>query len=133
MLDETPDAPSIDSTEPVPPNNFLSFHLTLARRWMASAGGLSAFGFEGYLPTALGRMGETRNMAAWSILLALHLLVEEQKLNILSSEYSSPGQTDLKALLHQFSKWLGWHRYAAIYALGVQAEPPSADDLCMLA
>ncbi|KAK4244968.1 hypothetical protein C7999DRAFT_16812 [Corynascus novoguineensis] len=129
MLDETPDAPSVVSTESVLPNNFLSFHLTLAKRWMASAGGLSAFGFEGYLPTALGRMGEPRNMAAWSILLALHLLVEEQKLNVLSSEYSSPGQTDLKALLHQLSKWLGWHRYAAFYALGVQAEPASADDL----
>jgi anaphase-promoting complex subunit 1 len=129
LLDDPPDAATAASAEPLPSSSFVPFHVTLAKRWMASAGGLSAFGFEGYLPTALNKTGEPRNMAAWSMLLALHLLVEEQKLNVLTSEHSSPGQTDLKALIHQLARWLGWHRYEAVYALGAQAEPASGDDL----
>ncbi|KAL2187833.1 hypothetical protein L209DRAFT_753981 [Thermothelomyces heterothallicus CBS 203.75] len=129
LLDESPEAPGTISAEPTASSDFVLFHIHLARRWMASTSGLSAFGFEGYLPTALSRTGEPRNTAAWSIMLALHLYVEEQKLNILSSEYLSPGQTDLKALLHQLAKWLGWHRYVALYALGAQAEPTPANDL----
>ena len=121
------------SGEARPSGDFISFHVSLAKRWMSSAGGLSAFGFEGYLPTALNRAGEPRNLAAWSILLALHLLVEEQKLDILSSEESSPGQNDLNAILHQLAKWLGWKHYEALYALGMQAEPPSTHDLGRLA
>ncbi|KAK4141020.1 uncharacterized protein C8A04DRAFT_31456 [Dichotomopilus funicola] len=119
------DGPSSINSAPGPSRDFISLHVALAKKWMASTGGLAAFGFEGYLPTALNRIGEPRNMAAWSMLLALHLLCEEQKLSILTPEFSSPGQTDLKALLHQLAKLVGWHRYAAIYALGEQAEPIS--------
>lgn len=131
LLDSPSDARNTVNGESWPSGNFISFHVTLAKRWMASASGISAFGFEGYLPTALNRAGEPRNMSAWSILLALHLLVEEHKLSILSSEDLSPGQTDLKALLHQLAKWLGWHRYQAVYALGEQAESSSVHDLGM--
>lgn len=128
-LDDLSEMSSAAGTKSWPSSSFVAFHVTLAKRWMASPVGLSAFGFDGYLPTALNRTGEPRNMAAWSILLALHLLVEEQKLNVLASEHSSPGQADTKALLHQLARWLGWHRYAAVYALGAQAEPDFADDL----
>ncbi len=114
-----------------PAGNFIPFHVALAKRWMASAGGLAAFGFEGYLPTALNRTGEPRNVAAWSLFLALHLLVEEQKLNILAPEHSSPGQNDLKAILWQISRWLGWKRYEELYALSLPAEPSSTLDLGM--
>jgi anaphase-promoting complex subunit 1 len=129
LLDGPPDARSAINAESWPSGNFIPFHVALAKRWMASSSGISAFGFEGYLPTALNRAGEPRNMSAWSMLLALHLLVEECKLNILSPEDLSPGQTDLKALLHQLTKWLGWHRYEAIYALGAQAELSPGHDL----
>ncbi|KXX73439.1 Negative regulator of mitosis [Madurella mycetomatis] len=108
--------------------DFISIHVGLAKRWMASAGGLLALGFEGYLPTALNRLGSGREIAAWSMALALHLLVEEQKLNILSSEDTSPGQTDLKAVLYQVSRWLGWKRYEAMYALGMQADFATTHD-----
>ncbi|KAL2130934.1 hypothetical protein VTI74DRAFT_5739 [Chaetomium olivicolor] len=128
LLDAPLDAPA-HSEEPWPMRNFIPFHVGLAKRWMTSSGGLSAFGFEGYLPTALNRIGNPRDMAAWSILLALHLFVEEQKLNILSSEDSSPGQGDLKMLLYQLARWCGWQRYEAFYALSMQAEPNSAHDL----
>ncbi|KAL2262989.1 hypothetical protein VTK26DRAFT_8718 [Humicola hyalothermophila] len=112
-----------------PSSSFMSVHVNLAKKWMASSGGLSAFGFEGYLPTALNRIGSPRETAAWSMLLALHLLVEEQKLNILASENTSPGISDVTAVLWQLSRWLGWHRYEAMYALGTQADLGTAHDL----
>ena len=127
----TPGNAGSSEREAWPSGNFIPFHVALAKRWMASAGGLSAFGFEGYLPTALNRTGEPRNVAAWSLFIALHLLVEEQKLNILASEHSSPGQNDLKAVLWQISRWLGWKRYEELYALGLPAEPSSTLDLGM--
>jgi len=130
---EVSDPSDVQGGEAWSESSFIPYHVALAKRWMGSAGGLSAFGFEGYLPTALNRTGEPRNMAAWSLILALHLLVEEQKLNILSSEDSSPSQNDLNALLHQLSGWLGWKQYEATYALGMQADPPSTHDLSMLA
>jgi anaphase-promoting complex subunit 1 len=119
--------------EAPPSGEFMPFHISLAKRWMGSAGGVLAFGFEGYLPTALNRAGEPRNMAACSMLLALHLLVEEQKLNILCSEESSPGQNDLKAILCQLASWAGWKQYEDLYVLSMQAEPPSTHDLGMFA
>ncbi|KAL2266823.1 hypothetical protein VTJ83DRAFT_6175 [Remersonia thermophila] len=108
---------------------FIASHVALAKRWMASASGLAAFGFEGYLPTALNRSGEPRNMAAWSMLLALHLLVEEEKLDITCPGDASPGPTDLKALLYQLVKWLKWPRYEAVYSLEAPVEPPVAQKL----
>ncbi|KAK4120531.1 hypothetical protein N657DRAFT_156730 [Parathielavia appendiculata] len=125
-----PPKPQIE--ESWPSGDFISVHVTLAKQWMASPGGLSAFGFDGYLPTALNRPGESRNAAAWSILLALHLLAEEQKLNVLFPEDSSPGPSDLKTVLHQLSRWLGWKKYEAVYDLGMQAQSISAYELAPL-
>jgi anaphase-promoting complex subunit 1 len=133
LLDsESTDTPNNESGASWNPSGFISVHIRLAKRWMASAGGLSAFGFDGYLPTALNRNGKPREAAAWSMLLALHLLAEEQKLNVLSSEVSSPGQTDLTAVLCQLSRWLGWRRYEAMYALGTE-DLGAAHDLGILA
>ncbi|KAK4101235.1 hypothetical protein N658DRAFT_486268 [Parathielavia hyrcaniae] len=117
--------------EPGPCIDFIPVHVTLAKRWMASPAGLSAFGFDGYLPTALNRPSESRNAAAWSILLALHLMAEEQKLNVLFPEDSSPGPSDLKAVLHQLSGWVGWTKYEALYGLGMQSS--SANEFAPLA
>jgi anaphase-promoting complex subunit 1 len=110
-------------------DGFIAFHVSLAKRWMASAGGIAAFGFEGYLPTALNRCGEPRNTAAWSMLLSLHLLAEEGKLNISSAEVVSPGPKDLKAVLYQLVKWLRWRRYEAVYSLETQFEPSAIEEL----
>ncbi|KAK3997833.1 hypothetical protein QBC44DRAFT_354332 [Cladorrhinum sp. PSN332] len=102
--------------------SFLSIHVKLAQKWMSSPSGVAAFDFNGYLPTALNRGSSGREMAASSIMMALHLLVEEQKLNILSPEEASPGQSDLRAVLCQLARWLGWKEYEAIYGMGMQAE-----------
>jgi anaphase-promoting complex subunit 1 len=134
LLDSgTSDTPNTQVEEIWPSAGFIPAHVTLAKRWMASPAGVSAFGFDGYLPTALNRPGESRNTAAWSILLALHLLGEEQKLTVLVPEDSSPGPSDLNAVLCQLSRWLGWKKYEALYSWGMQAESASAHDLGMSA
>ncbi|KAK3688993.1 putative APC1 protein [Podospora appendiculata] len=107
--------------------SLMDIHIGLAKRYMASVHGLSALGSHGYLPTALGRDQESRNMAAWSMMLALHLLAEEQRLSILSPEDLALGQGDLRRLLCQLARWLRWQRYETIYALGMQTELDTRD------
>ncbi|KAK0725562.1 hypothetical protein B0H67DRAFT_607790 [Lasiosphaeris hirsuta] len=113
-------------------SNFISVHVDLARRYMASAEGVSAFGTEGFLPTALNKDQESRNMAAWGMILALHLLLEEQRLTILSPEASSPGPSDLRAVIFHIARWLQWPKFEAVYGLGMQAEPESDQDSVVL-
>ncbi|KAK4226282.1 hypothetical protein QBC38DRAFT_480858 [Podospora fimiseda] len=109
--------------EGLPPTpSFLSLHIKLAQKWISSPSGLTAFDFNGYLPTALNRGTAGREMTASSLMMALHLLVEEQKLNILSPEEVSPGQSDLRAVLCLLARWLGWSEYESIYGMGMQAE-----------
>jgi anaphase-promoting complex subunit 1 len=105
-------------------NDFVSVHVRLAKQFLTSTTGQAAFGPQGYLATASGRSPETQRSTAWSIVMALHLLLEEQKLNIMSAEGLSPGPTDLRAILAQITRWLGWRKYAALYDLDLQAELP---------
>lgn len=121
-------APVTAESGPRPPS-FLAIHIELAQKWMASSGGVLAFGFDGYLPTALGRGSPGRSNAAWSMMMALHLFLEEQKLNILSPEDTIHGQVDLRTALCQVSRWLGWQRHEAIYALGIDVDLESVHDL----
>ncbi|KAK4195518.1 hypothetical protein QBC40DRAFT_19851 [Triangularia verruculosa] len=121
-------APVTPETGPHPPT-FLALHIELAQRWMASSGGVLAFGFDGYLPTALGRGSPGRNNAAWSMMIALHVLLEEQKLNILSPKETTHGQGDLTMVLCQISRWLGWQKYEEIYALEMDMDLESVHDL----
>ncbi|KAK3385988.1 putative APC1 protein [Podospora didyma] len=119
---ERPDAASPKSV------SFMSIHISLTKKYMASSNGVSAFGSNGYLPTGLSKDENSRITAAWSIMHALHLLSQEQKLNILSPEDSSPSQADLKGVLCQLAKWLGWQRFAALYAMDTQAELDDTPD-----
>lgn len=111
-----------------PPRGFMATHIGLARQYLASADGLSLFGPDGYLPTALRRDLPGRNMAAWSMMMGLHVLLEEQRLTILALEESSPCLTDLRVLLHQLAKWLAWPRFQTWYALGMPIEPEIEED-----
>lgn len=114
----TPGDPSVSGSD------FISVHVKLAQQFLASPPGQSALGLQGTLATAAGRSPGEQRSAAWSIMLALHLHLEEQKLNIMSSEDLSPGQPDLRTILSQIARWLGWREYAALYDLGLQAELP---------
>lgn len=116
LLDTVP-----PSQDPQPPS-FMARHIELAKAYISSVEGMAAFGANGYLPTAIERDRNSRNKAAWSMMLALHLLVEEQSLSVLSPEEVSPGQSDLRALLWQLARWLGWQQYEELYSLGLQAD-----------
>ncbi|KAJ2903142.1 uncharacterized protein MKZ38_010406 [Zalerion maritima] len=102
--------------------DFISRHITYAKQFVVSATGLEAIGAFGYLPTAIGRGKETRRSAAWAIFLALHALMEDEKLDIMLPEYQSPGRADLRVLMCQIARWLNWPSFAALYELGLQAD-----------
>ncbi|KAK3348568.1 putative APC1 protein [Neurospora tetraspora] len=123
---------TIPSSQGPQPLSFMARHVELAKSYIASAEGMAAFGVNGYLPTAVERDRDSRNKAAWSMMLALHLLVEEQTLSVLSPEEVSPGQSDLRALLWQLARWLGWQQYEELYSLGLQADL-GTDDSAFLA
>jgi anaphase-promoting complex subunit 1 len=101
---------------------FISRHVTLTKEYMASSFGINALGPSGYLPTSLGRNSEYRRRAAVDIFMALHLLSEEQKLNIMSAEYKPSGRADFRVILCQIAKWLKWHNFASFYELGIQED-----------
>lgn len=107
---------------------FLSHHIALAREYMASPSGEAALGKSGYLPTALGKNNDGRRKVAVDMLMALHLLLEEQKLDITTPEYASPGRADLRVLLCQIARWLKWHDFRSIYELGVQEDADACHD-----
>ncbi|KAM0262455.1 hypothetical protein ACHAQJ_001709 [Trichoderma viride] len=101
---------------------FISRHVTLAKEYMASSFGIIALGPSGYLPTSLGRNSEYRRKAAVDIFMALHLLSEEQKLNIMSAEYKPAGRADFRVILCQIARWLKWHNFSSFYELGIQED-----------
>jgi len=108
-------------------SSFIAVHTDLARKYLTSSDGAAAFGPQGYLPTAVNRDQESRNMAAWAITMGLHLLLEEQRLIILTPEDLTPNSSDLRGLLCQLAKWLRWPKFHALYALGMPAEPDVSD------
>ena len=123
--------------------SFISKHIRLAKRYMASSAAALAISPGGYLPTAVSKKDDVRDLkdakskdkrridAAWSIASALHLLLEEQKLDTMSPEFLSPGQADLRVVMCQISRWLCWYDLASHYAMGMQAEVDPRDDTGM--
>lgn len=103
-------------------DDFLTTHIRLAKRFMSSASGQAAFGSAGYLPTASSQSPEDRGRAGWGIAYGLHLLLEEQKLDIMVPEYSSLGRSNIRVLLCQICSWLRWHEFVALHQLGVQVD-----------
>lgn len=91
--------------------------IRLAEAFMASEAGFQAVGQAGYLPTALSVSETARKKAVWGITMALHLLLEEDKLDIMAAKSGSSASTDLKAAVHQMCLWLNWPSFAAWYAL----------------
>lgn len=109
--------------------DFMTTHVQLAKSYMRSPFGQNALGLSGgHLPTALNQSPEDRNLAAWAVVSALHLLAEEDKLNVMSPECASPGRADLKLILCQIGRWLGWHEFVALHELDTQAELNPSND-----
>ncbi|KAI4863281.1 hypothetical protein F4820DRAFT_378631 [Hypoxylon rubiginosum] len=104
--------------------SFLTLHIKYALAYMSSSYGDVACGSEGFLPTSPSHDYTTRTRYAQDIFLSLHLLLEEQKLNIATSHVSSPGLIDLRAVLLQISQWLKWREWSNIYELEMPMDWP---------
>ena len=103
--------PIATPTTTMPPIQKKSLHLfeclSLARDFSKTSFGLEASGPSGYLPTALSRDPEFRRTALATVLVGLHLLREEYKLNVLTAN----ALHDLTPLLAQIGGWLGWESW----------------------
>ena len=110
------------------PDSFIQQQIHLAKQYISSPEGVQAFGPQGYMPTASCRDDDTRKIAASSIVIALHLLLEEQKLDIMCPEDVSPGQTDFRTVIWQLVRWLGWSKFETVYEAGMQADLDAKHD-----
>ncbi|KAF4980899.1 hypothetical protein FZEAL_3184 [Fusarium zealandicum] len=103
-------------------SKFISRHIAFAKDYMVSGLGEAAFGHAGYMPTSLSKSPESRRKVAVDVFMGLHLLLEEEKLDIMLPEFRSPGRADLRVVLCQIARWLKWYNFSSIYELGIQED-----------
>jgi anaphase-promoting complex subunit 1 len=48
--------------------------------------------------------------------------MEEEKLDIMTPEYTSPGRADVRAILRQLTRWLKWPEFSVAYDMGLQED-----------
>ena len=90
-------------------SSYLIQCISLAREFMTSPGGLSAGGEHGYLPTASKRDFGSQRTSLATILVGLHLLREDFKLDVLAANVLHK----LAPILAQIGTWLGWDAWGA--------------------
>jgi anaphase-promoting complex subunit 1 len=95
--------------------NSLRYHIKLAREFLTSSLGQAALGSSGYMPTAGSRSVESRAKAFADILAGLHLLREEQKLDVTLVDSLNAGVASITPILAQMCRWLGWTKWVAAY------------------
>lgn len=81
--------------------------ISLAREFCRSPQRVQANGPSGYLPTASSGHPDLRNTALATMLVGLHLLREEYKLDVLAAK----ALHDLTPVLAQIGGWLGWESW----------------------
>ncbi|CEL07744.1 Putative 20S cyclosome subunit (APC1/BimE) [Aspergillus calidoustus] len=89
-------------------NTYLIRCAALTREYLQSPRGNATIGVDGHLPTARANTPSVRRAALSTILLALHLLREDQKLTVCDSEQSHRSLGLLAPVLAQLGGWLGW-------------------------
>jgi len=103
-----PSSKSAADAVPMPKKSSYMIHcISIARDFVVSPAGKAANGGHGYLPTASSRDRNVRRTALASILLSLHLLREELKLDNLATE----SLHQLTPVLAQIGTWLGWENW----------------------
>ena len=100
--------------------------VSLAREFMSSSVGLSIAGEHGYLPIALSRDSNSRRTALASILVGLHLLREEFKLDVLAASVADK----LAPILAQIGSWLGWDAWGTLATDYYILESSNMDSWC---
>ncbi|RYP39610.1 hypothetical protein DL768_010699 [Monosporascus sp. mg162] len=93
---------------------FLTSHVKHALAFLSSSNAEERLA---YLPTAATDDPSSRTQAAQEVFLALHLLLEEQKLDISSLQPASPGPVNLRAVLLQIAHWMKWDGWSTIYEM----------------
>lgn len=127
IVEATDDATACDSSSA----HFVSGHIALANEFLSSPRGVAAFGPHGGLPTSLARSAGSRKTAAWCIIMALHMLLEERRLSVLTCEDVPHGDTHLRVVLAQVARWLGWRDYVAMYDIGMQTDLPLSSTISL--
>lgn len=92
-------------------NSYLVRCIALSREFLQSPQGTRAAGHDGYLPISEAFSEETRCTSLCSVLVALHLIREEQKLSCCDSEESRRPLGLLAPVLAQLGGWLGWESW----------------------
>ena len=102
--------PFITATIPIQKKSpYLIQCISLAQEFLKSSEGSSAGGEYGHLPTASSRDSSSRRTALATILVSLHLLREELKLDVLAANVLHK----LTPILAQIGSWLGWDDWGA--------------------
>ncbi|KAL4805434.1 negative regulator of mitosis [Aspergillus unguis] len=89
-------------------NTYLTRCAALTREFLKSPWGIAAVGAEGHLRKALANIEHSTHTPLCTILVALHLLREEQKLAASDEEQSHRALGLLAPVLAQLGGWLGW-------------------------
>ena len=92
----------------VPKSTFIVDCLAMAREFALSADGIHALGKRGYLPVAASKHMDFRRGALPALLVGLHLLREELKLNVLEGNALHA----FTPILAQLGTWLGWDAWS---------------------
>lgn len=92
--------------------DFLTLHLKHALAFLTSRGMAP-----GQAPGLMNNGDLSIMQQAQDTFVALHLLLEEQKLNITVPDNVSPGPTDLRAVMLQIARWLQWDEWVLLYEL----------------
>ncbi|KAI1492285.1 hypothetical protein F5X96DRAFT_627556 [Biscogniauxia mediterranea] len=103
-------------------SDFLTLHMKRTLAYLSS--GREAVCGQSYIPTAPGTDNMSRMRHAQEVFLALHILLEEQKLNITSPHTTSPGLTDLRAVLFRIATWMKWPTWTGLYELEMPLDWP---------
>lgn len=92
---------------------FLRKHVTLAREFVSSTLGQSSI--PGTLPTVGNASPESRKAALVDIIIGLHLIHEEQKLDTTRADSFSTGVASLAPVLSQIARWIRWTNWINVY------------------
>ncbi|CCU77023.1 putative Negative regulator of mitosis/putative negative regulator of mitosis [Blumeria hordei DH14] len=95
--------------------SFAYRYVKLAREYARTDSGRKLL-FE-CLPTWANNTAESRSKALENLCIGLHLLREEQKLDIMTSDCFNTGSASLTPILMQIVKWLGWSTWIKFYEI----------------
>ncbi|KAI1344392.1 hypothetical protein F5Y15DRAFT_366483 [Xylariaceae sp. FL0016] len=125
MMEEEDSAAAMFQTGPEKvEKDFLTSHRQFAMDYLSSDHKDDSYNPHEFLP-AMGDIDDAgRFRLIERIFFALHLLLEDQKLSIISNRATPPDAADLRALLLMISKWMEWPSWREVYELELPLDWP---------